>query len=109
MQDNQKGISVYIAIIVLGIISGIVFGLVILFLGQIKTLRNIGDSTKAFYSADSGVEHSLFNVRKEDESGLVSGSLDSECQYLLFSCGENCFVSRGTFNQKIQRAIKINF
>ncbi|MDP2820778.1 MAG: hypothetical protein Q8O39_01055 [bacterium] len=108
-KNNQKGISIYIAIIILGIVSGIVFGLVVLFLGQIKTLRNIGDSTMAFYLADSGVEHSLFNLRKEGGNGLVSGSLDANNQYVLFSCGGNCVISRGTFNQKIQRAIQINF
>jgi hypothetical protein len=108
-KDNQKGISVYIAVIILGIISGIVFGLAVLFLGQIKTLKNIGDSARAFYSADSGIEHSLFNIRKEAGNGIVSGSLDASSQYILYPCTGNCVISRGTFGQKVQRAIQINF
>lgn len=109
VNKSQRGISLYLAIIVLGIISGIVFGLTSLFLGQIKTLTTIGDSMKSFYSADSGVEHSLYNIRKENGDGLVLGNIDSDNSYQLFSCGVNCMISMGVFEEKTQRAIQINF
>jgi len=106
---NQRGISLYIAIIILGIMSGIIFGLTSLFFGQIKTLTVIGNSTKSFYSADSGIEHCLYNIRKEGGDGLVLGNIDADNSYQVFSCGANCAISRGTFKEKTQRAIQINF
>ena len=55
----QKGVSLFLTIIILAIILAIVFGLGAILIGQIKTIREMGNSIIAFYAADTGIEKIL--------------------------------------------------
>jgi len=57
--ERQKGISLFLTIIILAVILAIVFGLSAILVGQIKTIREMGNSVIAFYAADTGVERVL--------------------------------------------------
>ncbi len=59
---SQKGISLYIAVVILSIILAIVLGLNTILLGQIKMIRGIGYSEIAFYTADTGAERGFFKI-----------------------------------------------
>lgn len=57
--SSQKGISLYITLILTSIILAIALGMSLLFVGQLKMTREIGNSTKAFFAADAGMEQAL--------------------------------------------------
>ena len=81
MYSSQKGISLFLTIIVLSVVLGIVLGLSTILVGQMKTLQTMGDSVIAFYAADAGVEEVLRDVvvdtmnLKEDYNGNFSNML----------------------------------
>ena len=60
----QKGVSLYLSIMVLSIILAIVLGLATILVGQIKMIRGIGDSVIAFYYADTGIEMALKEIQR---------------------------------------------
>ena len=67
---NQRGVSLIITFFILTIILAIVLSISLLLYGEIKIVRNIGNSVVAFYAADSGVEKMLYYDRKRvPESG----------------------------------------
>lgn len=57
--ERQKGVSLFLTILILAIILAIVLGLGTILIGQIKTIREMGNSVIAFYAADAGVEFVL--------------------------------------------------
>jgi hypothetical protein len=67
----QKGISLYLGIVVLSVILSIVFGLTAILLNQIKMMRETGYSVAAFFAAETGVEKVLKIVIADEEVGLV--------------------------------------
>jgi hypothetical protein len=56
ISNNQKGVSIYIALILTSIILAVGLGMSLLLIGQLKMTQEIGDSTKAFFAADAGIE-----------------------------------------------------
>jgi len=71
-KQKQKGMALYIVIMLLSVFVTVVFTLTTVSLSQIKISWQAGDSVKAFGAADSGIEQALYNIRKK---GLV-GSID---------------------------------
>ena len=73
---TQKGVSLYLAVVILAVLMAAALSLVALTLEEINILSNVGYSTVAFYAADTGCEHSLYNILKEIGNGEVEGTLD---------------------------------
>ncbi|OGZ70466.1 MAG: hypothetical protein A2904_01640 [Candidatus Staskawiczbacteria bacterium RIFCSPLOWO2_01_FULL_33_9] len=82
---NNKGVSLIITFFILTIILAIVLSVSVLLYGQIKIIRNIGNSVVAFYSADSGVEKILYYDRKQIPVGGVRGICN-----ICNACLQNC-------------------
>ncbi len=61
LQQGQRGVSLYLAMMVITILLGIALGISSIFLGQTKILRELGYSVIAFYAADAGIEDVLMN------------------------------------------------
>ena len=59
--ENQKGVAVYLALIIMIILLGIVLGLSVILVRQIKITKGVGDSVFAFFAADTGMERELYN------------------------------------------------
>lgn len=57
--NSQKGIALYVTLIVTSIVLAIALGISLILVGQLKMTREIGDSTKAFFAADAGMERAL--------------------------------------------------
>jgi hypothetical protein len=57
---NKKGVSVYLALMIMTILLAITFGLNAIIVGQIKTVRGIGYSVVSFYAAETGMEIALY-------------------------------------------------
>ena len=56
---DQRGVSLYIAIVITVIILAIVSGVTTILLGQLRTARGIEHSVIAFYAAEAGIEKVL--------------------------------------------------
>jgi Tfp pilus assembly protein PilX len=77
ISNSQKGISVYIAFMIMAILLIIGFGMSTVLLSQIKTLRGMGNSVVAFYAAETGIERTLYEISQGAEIGdHFDGSLD---------------------------------
>ena len=59
--NKQKGVSLYIAIMIISILLAIVLGSSAILLGQLKVIKGMENSIIAFYAADSGIERILMD------------------------------------------------
>lgn len=59
---SQRGVSLFLAIMVLSVILAIALGLSSILVSQIKIIRGMGNSVVAFYAADSGIEEALSDI-----------------------------------------------
>jgi|SRR3989344_5622346 len=73
--EKQKGVSIYLSLVIMAVLLAITLGLNSILFGQVKIIRNIGYSVAAFYAAETGIEEALFTVGCES-SCIISGYLD---------------------------------
>lgn len=73
MGNKQKGISIFIAISLISIILIIVLGLVLILISEVKIIREVGESVVAFFAADTGIEETHYQDKKQGPGGEVSG------------------------------------
>ena len=76
---EQKGVSLFISIMVLSAIMAIGFGLSSLLIGEIEISRDINNFVPAIYAADSGIERVLYKIRKEEPPVFTSCPDTSAC------------------------------
>lgn len=79
--NSQKGVSLYITLILTSIILAVALGISLLLVGQLKITREIGDSTKAFFAADAGMEQAL---NLSYDAMLDSDNIDQLIQTNIF-------------------------
>ncbi len=128
----QKGITLLLVIVILSAILSISIGIFNVIFGQILLSGEIGDSFRAFYAADQGVERMLWRDRnggpiadQEEQSrrdGLTGGALDldacfsasitkadipgiSEDQVTIRSTGE--YRCQGAGRRVVRRGLEI--
>jgi len=74
--NSQKGVSLYIAFMIMMSLLAIAFGISAILFSQMKMIRGIGDSVIAFYAADTGIEKTLFFDNKKIPDGGTRGLCD---------------------------------
>jgi len=57
---SQRGVSLYLTVLILAIVLSISLGMSRVLVGQIKMIGSIGNSVVAFYAADTGTERVLY-------------------------------------------------
>ncbi len=119
MSNTKKGVSIYLAVMIMAIMLAIVLGLNTILVGQIKTIRNMGYSVVAFYAAETGIEQALYDSGCDSSACVKNGQLDlgggNFAQYNVVGIdsggdciGDNyCLQSVGTFEQT-KRAIQVS-
>jgi len=60
--NNQKGISLYLSVIVVVLLLSIVLGLSLILANQFKMVRNAEKSSIALSAADAGIERALVDI-----------------------------------------------
>jgi len=101
------------------ILLAIALGVSTIFLGQVKSIREMGYSVIAFYAADAGIEEVLVDRANPNSSctELSPCDLDNGAQYYLNivdgddpNCDANyyCIKSVGVYKE-IKRAIEISY
>ena len=103
---KNKGVSLYFVILILFVLTTTLLALINLSVSQIKITSGINHSVSAFFTADTGIEHSLYDIRKGAGGGNVSGSL-GEASYEVIAIGTT-ITSTGLF-QNTRRAIQIKY
>jgi hypothetical protein len=79
--DNQKGLSLYLAVIVMVIVLAIVFGITTILLTQLEAIKGMENSVVAFYAADTGIEKALTQRANPIPFNGYSETLDNSASY----------------------------
>jgi len=109
-KNYQKGVSLYLALMIMFILLAIGLGVSLIIVSQMKMIRGMGDSVIAFYAADTGIERALYEKRVNniDWSGFGTvGGADYTVDYIVGPPAT--WKSKGSFGSfaKVKRAIEI--
>lgn len=104
----KKGVSLYFTVILLSAILVIALGLTSIMISQMKRFFGLGNSTKAFYAADTGIEKELYHYGEDGYTAV--DTLDNNSSYTATqSCPSSCtIISKGSFKEA-NRAIQVTF
>lgn len=115
----NKGISLYIAVVIMAILLAVVLAMSAILVGHLKITRDIENSVLAFYAADSGIEEVLM-VRTSPASSCIQSNpcpLDNGASYYVEitdsgagDCLANnyCVMAVGSY-KGVSRAIEIQY
>lgn len=100
--NNQKGVSLYLAIVVMTALLSIVLGISVILTRQFKMIKGMENSVVALYAADAGIETAL-SVAFNDITNVAnnySSDLDNDASYDVdvYCCEEgvgDCVWSAG--------------
>ena len=113
---SQKGISLYLSIIIMVILLAIVLGTSGILLGQLKMMKGIENSVIAFYAADTGIERVLMDRNSPSiVEGHYDGSVgDATYEVKVLQSGVNCdannyCISSVGIYRETQRAIQVAY
>lgn len=111
IKNFEKGVSLYLSLVIMGILLSLALGINSILLGQTKTIQEIGNAVLAFYAAETGIEKNLYN------NSQGTGSLENNATYFVtvFASGVDgcpaglnyCVKSVGTY-KTTNRAIYIS-
>ena len=122
-KNSQKGVSLYLALIILSLNLSIVLGTAVILIRGMEESQNLGNSIVAFYAAGTGIETVLLdrNNLATSSSSTFTGNLDlnnnsipsyevlvvpadgSECTTPNF-----CLRSIGSYKET-KRVIRVNY
>jgi len=114
---NQRGVSLYLTIVILSVLTAAILTMVNISISQIKVIQTLSDSVIAFYGADSGIERVLYAIYKEGylpslgecppsfQGTLANGATYQVC---VSDTSTSTIWSTGTY-KKTKRKIEINF
>jgi hypothetical protein len=122
----QRGVILYLALMIMTVLLAIGLGISTIILFQLRMIRGMGDSVKAFCAADTGIERILYEDRLcRDQSPLCSSHCRADCLTLAVNYGDSgslgdpnysysfrvseifTFRSKGKFSNKTSRVIEI--
>ena len=119
--NSQKGISLYLSILFMGIILSMILGMSSILIGQLKITKGLGNSAIAFYAADTGIEEILTDREESPPTTIcVEASpcfLDNEAEYYIIitaagaggcTADNYCIKSIGVYKET-KRAIEITY
>lgn len=111
----EKGVSLFLALIVMAILLAIALGLSHIIITQIRMAKGMGDSVVAFNAADTGIERALVN--RHNPTNLPLTTLPNGATYQVFvtasgtggcSAPNFCIKSVGSY-RGVKRAIEITY
>src|SRR3989344_3145746 len=113
---GQKGVILFLAVIIMAILLSIGLGISVILIGQIRMVRDIGNSVIAFYAADTGIEKALLFRNDPIPYMPLSDILGNNADYTVEAfrsgadCPSNnyCLRSVGSF-QGVSRAIEVEY
>lgn len=113
--NPEKGVSLYIATVIMTILLSIALGISTIFLGQVKVMRGLGYSVIAFYAADAGIERIL--MARSAPIDIPETALSNGATYRVIvvpsgssgcAAANYCIKSIGNYKET-NRAIEISY
>ena len=129
----HRGVSIYLALVILSILLSVVLGVATILFGQMKTLTSIGHSVISFYAVDTAIERELYfkNYQSQPAGYSYAGFLDLDSQGVgdqsIGSCpagltdpGDTCYqltissispivIKAFGYYRDVRRALEISF
>ena len=116
IQESNKGVSLYLSLVILSIIMAVLIGVFTIALSQIRIVYSIGNSVIAFYAADSGMEELLYRVFRlgyvpvVSECPIAGNFINASYEVCVSDSDPNQVFSSGTHtNSGTVRKLEINF
>ncbi len=110
--QKESGVTLYLTMVILSVFTAVVFTLTGISMSQIKITWLAGDSVKAFFAANTGVEQALFNIRKQNDFGnIAKPPLNNSASYavdIVFSATTATIQSKGEF-RNTRRTIEAKY
>ena len=120
-KKNQKGVSLYLTIVILSVLTASLLALTSIAISQIKVIYKIGDSVVAFYAADSGAEQLLYEKLLYESPGgesylsanagkcpVFSGNVGLATYRVCVDSSGTSVYSTGTYKET-ERRVGLNF
>ena len=85
INNNQKGVSIYLTIMIMSVLLAISLGLSAIIIGGAKMAGVLGNSVKAYHAADTGMEKALYCIKTN--SGVCAASITCANTTNTFSTG----------------------
>ncbi|MFA5877814.1 MAG: hypothetical protein WC845_00325 [Candidatus Staskawiczbacteria bacterium] len=94
---GEKGVAMLVTFFIMGISLAVVLGIGVILMGEIVLVREMGESVKALYVADIGIEQALFLDRKVIPAGagitrglcdICTSCTDFDCDPTPGVCGQ---------------------
>ncbi|MDO8601414.1 MAG: hypothetical protein Q7R46_01885 [bacterium] len=79
-KNHEKGVSIYLSLVIMGILLSLALGLNSILLGQINITQEVANSVVAFYAAETGIERELYT--NSTTTITYSGSL-GDASYIV--------------------------
>ena len=107
-KNSQKGVSLYLSLIIMFILIAIGLGVSLIIVSQMKMIRGMGDSVVAFYAADTGIERALYEKRVAGatEDFTIPDTVGNASYTVNYTQATGVAQSFGTF-KGVKRAIEI--
>jgi len=81
-KNLEKGISLYLSIMILAILMIIAFGMSAILISEMNVMTGMGRSVIAFFAAESGIEKALLEAREGiPVPPTISGELNNQSTY----------------------------
>ena len=115
--NNQKGLSLYLAVMVMVIVLAIVFGITTILLAQLEMIKGMENSVVAFYAADTGIEKALTQRANPVGFNGYSEVLDNSASYNIIvltggaggcTASNFCIKSAGIY-KGTKRSIEVKY
>lgn len=118
--QKEKGVVLYLTVIVMALLLAMVLGLGSIFIGQLNILRGVGNSVIALYAAEAGAE----KILRDDKTGVdistdcatagacigtIPGNLLSTYEVIVAAAGGGCgattycLKASGTFENSTRK------
>lgn len=86
-KNQKRGVSLIIVFLIMSICVSVALGISTILISQIKITRSMGDSVRAIYLADSGIEKTLYYDKNPDIiSNIPGGVTRGICYGAISSC-----------------------
>ena len=111
----MKGVSLYISLMVMGVLLALALGISAILFSQLKMMEGIGHSVMAFYASNTGIERTLYEISRGAQIGDEFGeTLENGSTYSTKIIGPNgdcpapnyCIKSVG-IHKETRRVIRI--
>lgn len=111
---KQKGISLYLALVIMTIFLSMGAGLGAILIKQKKSIQGISSSVASFYAADTGIEKAFYLDSIDEPTDSIEPDIGSEVRFkamLENKCGLKIAVSHGhsdAFGVGARRSIEVS-